>query len=140
VSREFHPWGKTSPLGENFTPGGKLHPWGKTSPLGENFTPGGKLHPWGSKFAPMGEVKNGPLRAFNVCSFCRNQETLDSRRKIVRSLSLLKFSHVFFGLNFRTKIRTEIRTIFGLANSKNYYFKFYSDQVVVIALKVISYF
>jgi hypothetical protein len=33
---------------ENFTPG-------------DNFTPGGQLRPWGSKFAPRGEVKNGPL-------------------------------------------------------------------------------
>jgi hypothetical protein len=28
--------GQTSPLGANFTPGGKLHPWGKTSPPGAN--------------------------------------------------------------------------------------------------------
>jgi hypothetical protein len=28
----------------------------------ENFTPGGQLSPYGSKFAPRGEVKNGPLR------------------------------------------------------------------------------
>jgi hypothetical protein len=27
----------------------------------ENFTPRGQLRPWGSKFAPKGEVKNGPL-------------------------------------------------------------------------------
>jgi hypothetical protein len=32
---------------ENFTPRGYFHPWGAKSPLGV-------------KFAPMGEVKNGP--------------------------------------------------------------------------------
>jgi hypothetical protein len=36
------------PPGDNFTPRGQTHPWGITSPLG-------------SKFAPRGEVKNGPL-------------------------------------------------------------------------------
>jgi hypothetical protein len=25
-----------------------------------NFTPGGQIRPWGSKYAPRGEVKNGP--------------------------------------------------------------------------------
>jgi hypothetical protein len=32
----------------------------RISPPGDNFTPGGQLRPWGSKFAPRGEVKNGP--------------------------------------------------------------------------------
>jgi hypothetical protein len=36
------PQGISSPLGDNFTPGGQLHPWGTTSPLG------GQLHPWGT--------------------------------------------------------------------------------------------
>jgi hypothetical protein len=44
----FTPWGQISPLGDN------CHSWGITSPLGDNFAPGG------SKFAPSGEVKNGP--------------------------------------------------------------------------------
>jgi hypothetical protein len=44
-------------MGDNFTPRqqispleGQLHPWGPTSPLGSNF-------------APMGEVKNRPLKS-----------------------------------------------------------------------------
>jgi hypothetical protein len=44
------------PLGENFTPGGKLHPWGKTSPLGENFTPGDKLFKTGLRFHNFWEI------------------------------------------------------------------------------------
>jgi hypothetical protein len=60
----FTTWGELCPLGgmftslstlfrriegrrENFTPG-------------DNVTPGGQLRPLGSKFAPRGEVKNGP--------------------------------------------------------------------------------
>jgi hypothetical protein len=31
----------------------------------ENFTPRGQTHPWGSKFAPWGEVKNGPQHIQN---------------------------------------------------------------------------
>jgi hypothetical protein len=41
-NREFHPQGITSP------PGYKIHPWWTNPPLGP-------------KFAPRGEVKNGPL-------------------------------------------------------------------------------
>jgi hypothetical protein len=36
----------------------------RMSPPGDNFTPRGQITPlgdnWGSKFAPRGEVKNGP--------------------------------------------------------------------------------
>jgi hypothetical protein len=39
----------------------EFHPQGITLPLGDKLTPGGQLRPWGSKFAPRGEVKNGPL-------------------------------------------------------------------------------
>jgi hypothetical protein len=55
---------------EKFTPGGQLHPWGTTSPLGDNFTHGGQLHLWGSKFAPRGEVKNGPQAFKKASSVC----------------------------------------------------------------------
>jgi hypothetical protein len=39
----------------------EFYPQGITSSLKDKFTPGGQLRPRGSKFAPRGEVKNGPL-------------------------------------------------------------------------------
>jgi hypothetical protein len=33
-------------------------------PPGDSSTPRGPLRPWGSKFAPRGEVKNGPQGVF----------------------------------------------------------------------------
>jgi hypothetical protein len=38
-------------MGDNFTPTGKHHPWGPTSPLRENITPGGE-----NKNRPLGVV------------------------------------------------------------------------------------
>jgi hypothetical protein len=53
-----HPWGHSSPLGANFSPGGQLLPWGPTSPLGANFSPLGQLQQWWwSHFAPWAKLK-----------------------------------------------------------------------------------
>jgi hypothetical protein len=57
-------WNKMSHLTDScHTCGGEFYLQGITSPLGH------KIHPWGSKFAPRGEVKNGPEddRHFHAC-------------------------------------------------------------------------
>jgi hypothetical protein len=50
----FTPRGEHSLL-KNGGANREFHPQGIAS------LPGDKIHPWGSKFAPRGEVKNGPL-------------------------------------------------------------------------------
>jgi hypothetical protein len=84
------PQGCISPLGVNLAPRGEICPLGvkftpSFTPRGEhyllfkrmegrteNFTPRGQIHPWvtnsplGSKFAPRGEVKNGPQNRRNL--------------------------------------------------------------------------
>jgi hypothetical protein len=74
------PQGITSPLAVNLAPRGEIWPLGECSPPGvntlycleewrgkhrisppwDNFTPRGQNSPLGDKFAPRGEVKNGP--------------------------------------------------------------------------------
>jgi hypothetical protein len=55
---QIHPWGTTSPLGDNFTPRGQIHPWGTNSPLGVKFSPGVKLRMglWGLALQPLFNV------------------------------------------------------------------------------------
>jgi hypothetical protein len=63
LGENFTPWGKLHSLGktslfvDNFTSWGKLHSLGKTSLLGENFTPGANF----TNFAPGVKLKTGPL-------------------------------------------------------------------------------
>jgi hypothetical protein len=66
---KLYPWVKTFPRGVNFTPGCKLHPWGQTFPRGVNFTPGCKLHPWGQTHvfkAGLRKLKCASLRSLNA--------------------------------------------------------------------------
>jgi hypothetical protein len=81
---KFAPRSELSPQGWTFSPRGNVHPFvhpqgwtlstveknrganrefhsqGITSPLGDKVQFWGTTSPWGSKFAPRGEVKNGP--------------------------------------------------------------------------------
>jgi hypothetical protein len=44
---------RISPLGIFSPPKGQIHPLGTTSPLVDNFAPGGQLRPWGQSL-PLG--------------------------------------------------------------------------------------
>jgi hypothetical protein len=60
----FRGWTLSNAYLEEWTEG--LHPWGITSPLGANFTPGGQLHPWGTKLKTGLVSKNTNLAVVDL--------------------------------------------------------------------------